>query len=213
MKAGAQPEQAESLAFLDAWHGTFGTREVVAKEIGEACREGEPDYAAELAEAAGNLSLPPPRGKAGVNTQALGRWLAARKDRPGLFVLREGRRYSGKPARWYVEIGATGTDDAETTEAAVKAMESGDVEPGEPGSMYNRLMVAWELATEKTPAFAAALERAEMRLQDMDLPESLARNRAFWARWMAFASVRAKVRNEGRPEDEALFSVASSRLA
>ena len=144
---------------------------------------------------------PPPRGKAGVNTQALGRWLAARKDCPGPFVLREGRRYSGKPARWYVEIGATGTDAAATTEAAVKAMESGDVEPG---SMYDRLMAAWESATEKTPAFAAALERAEMRLQDMDLPESLARNRAFWARWMAFASLRAKVRSEGRPVDEAL---------
>ena len=107
VKAGAQPEQAEALTFLDAWHGTFGTREVVVKEIGEACREGEPDYAAELAEAAGNLSLPPPRGKAGVNTQALGRWLAARKDRPGPCVLREGRRYSGKPARWYVEQTAT----------------------------------------------------------------------------------------------------------
>ena len=103
VKAGAQPEQAEALTFLGAWHNTFGTREVVVKDIDLFCRDGLPDYDAELAEAAGNLTLPAPRGKAAVNTQALGRWLAAHKDRPGPFVLREGRRYSGKPARWYVE--------------------------------------------------------------------------------------------------------------
>ena len=103
VKAGAQPEQAEALAFLGAWYGAFGTREVVVKDIDLFCREEDPEYDAELAEAAGNLSLPLPRGKVGVNTQALGRWLAARKDRPGPFVLREGRRYSGKPTRWYVE--------------------------------------------------------------------------------------------------------------
>ena len=103
VKAGAQPEQAETLTFLGAWHSTFGTREVMVKDVDLFCRDGSPDYDAEMAEAVGNLSLSPPRGKAAVNTQHLGRWLAAHKDRPGAFVLREGRRYSGKPTRWYVE--------------------------------------------------------------------------------------------------------------
>ena len=103
VKAGAQPEQAETLTFLGAWHSTFGTREVMVKDVDLFCRDGLPDYDAELAEAVDNLSLSPPRGKAAVNTQHLGRWLAAHKDHPGPFVLREGRRYSGKPTRWYVE--------------------------------------------------------------------------------------------------------------
>ena len=141
VKAGAQPEQAEALTFLDAWHGTFGTREVVVKEIGEACREGEPDYAAELAEAAGNLSLPPPRGRAGVNTQALGRWLAARKDRPGPFVLREGRRYSGKPARWYVEKSEAAPQDA-------------GAEPGDDQQIYVDMLRDW-CQREADPAVPA----------------------------------------------------------
>ena len=103
VKAYAQPEQAEALAFLAAWHKAFRTREVVVREIDRLCQEGTDDYNAELAETVGNLSLAPPRGKAAVNTQHLGRWLSTHKDRPGPFVLREGRRLSGKPVRWYVE--------------------------------------------------------------------------------------------------------------
>ena len=76
---------------------------MVVKDIDHSCRDGSPDYNHELAEAAGKLSLAPPRHNSGVNTQHLGRWLSAHKDRPGPFVLREGRRLSGKPVRWYVE--------------------------------------------------------------------------------------------------------------
>ena len=103
VKAHAQPEQAEALSFLAAWHKELGTREVVVLDIDRLCQEGTKDYCAELAEAVGNLSLAPPRGNAAVNTQHLGRWLSAHKDWLGPFVLREGRRLSGKPVRWYVE--------------------------------------------------------------------------------------------------------------
>ena len=103
VKAGAQPEQAEALAFLAAWHAAFRTREVVVRDIDRLCQEHTEDYSADLAEAVRNLSLARPRGKASVNTQHLGRWLSAHKDRPGEFVLREGKRQSGKPMRWYVE--------------------------------------------------------------------------------------------------------------
>ena len=103
VKADAQPEQTELLALLGALHSKYGTREVVVKEVELSCREGTKDYSVDLAEAVANIALPAPRGNDSVNTRALGRWLVAHKERPGPYRLHEGRRYSGKPTRWYVE--------------------------------------------------------------------------------------------------------------
>ena len=108
IKADAQPEQAEALQFLGAWHRAFGSREIRVREIEERCHQPDgdltdPRYDADLAEAVAHLSIAPPRGKAALNTRSLGRWLLAHRDRPGPFVLREGKRITGKPTLWFVE--------------------------------------------------------------------------------------------------------------
>ena len=103
VKANAQPEQQEALEFLAAWHSRFGSREVVVREIVQAC-EGTDEKSAAVAEAVDNLALPPARGKsAGINTRALGRWLSTHKDQPGDFIVHIGQRQKGMPVRWYVE--------------------------------------------------------------------------------------------------------------
>ena len=102
LKETSQPEQAELLAFLEAWHGVFGSREVVARDIDEACREGTEGYKADLAEAVSNLSLAPPRRNAAVNSRSLGQWLKAHRGNMGPYRLREGDKYRGQ-SRWFVE--------------------------------------------------------------------------------------------------------------
>ena len=108
IKADAQPEQAEALEFLGAWHRAFGSREIRVREIEERCHKPDGDlidplFDADLAGAVANLSIAPPRGKAALNTRSLGRWLLAHRDRPGPFILREGKRATGKPTLWFVE--------------------------------------------------------------------------------------------------------------
>ncbi|MCY4372447.1 MAG: hypothetical protein OXC31_01665 [Spirochaetaceae bacterium] len=94
VKAEAQPEQAEAATFLAAWVRVFGTREMMAREIATT---NDP----ELRDAIAGLSVM--HSKDGVvKVRSLSRWLSAHKDRPGPFTLHEGKRQSGKPARWYV---------------------------------------------------------------------------------------------------------------
>ena len=98
------PEQAEALVFFGAWHKVFGSKAVTVKEIDTACHEVPVgSYESDLASAVGDLSLAAPLGNAAVNTYHLGRWLAANKNRPGKFILRQGRRRVGRPTEWYVE--------------------------------------------------------------------------------------------------------------
>ena len=114
VKANAQPEQVEATMFFEAWHGAVGTAQVSAKDIEARCRLGSHGYDSDLAEAVKMLSIPEPRGNAAVNTRALGQWLAAHKDHPGRFVLREGERKSGR-LYWYVE-------EEELTQSAIRTM-------------------------------------------------------------------------------------------
>ena len=102
VKENAQPEQVEALMFFEAWHRAFRTTQVSVKEIAQRCTENHRNYNADLAEAVKMLSISEPRGSDTVNTRALGQWLAAHKDNPGKFVLREGDKKSGK-LYWYVE--------------------------------------------------------------------------------------------------------------
>ena len=107
LKETAQPEQAEMLALLEAWHIVFGSSEVLTRDIDRACREGGEDYKDDLAEAVSNLSLAPPRGTAAVNSRSLGQWLKAHSGRPGPYRLCEGDKYRGQ-TRWFVEKINTG---------------------------------------------------------------------------------------------------------
>ena len=102
VKANAQPEQLEALMFFEALHSAFGTAQVSVKDIAQRCSESWKSCDPDLAEAAKMLSISAPRGNAEFNTRSLGQWLAAHKDRPGRFVLREGDRKSGK-LLWYIE--------------------------------------------------------------------------------------------------------------
>ena len=94
VKEDAQPEQAEALAFLRAWHDEYGSQAVLARDV--AIAKG-------LSDAIDALTVSRGKDGGGVNVRSLSRWLSTRKDRPGQFVLRAAERREGKPARWFVE--------------------------------------------------------------------------------------------------------------
>ena len=98
VKANMQPDQAEALAFLEAWHEAFGTRQLQAKDIDLFCREDTPDYKPGLAAAVAELDVAAPRGKSAINIRALGTWMGRYYDLPGPYVLRK-----GSARKWYVE--------------------------------------------------------------------------------------------------------------
>ena len=84
----------------DEQFGCGEKRLVETPPIGELAN---PLYDPDLVEAVTNLSIAPPQGKAALNTRSLGRWLLAHRGRPGPFILREGKRATGKPSLWFVE--------------------------------------------------------------------------------------------------------------
>ena len=75
-------------------------------------------------------------------------------------------------------------------------------------SEYSRLMLRWEAAVERTPQFEAAAAAVERKLAGApaDAPCNLVppEDRAAVVRRLAFGRLLAKVRTEGRPQDEAL---------
>ena len=98
VKANMQPDQAEALVFLSAWHEEFGTQQLRAKDIDLFCREDTPDYKPGLAAAVAELDVASPRGHSAINVRSLGVWLGKYADRPGPYVLRK-----GSARKWYVE--------------------------------------------------------------------------------------------------------------
>ena len=87
LREQALPEQAEALAFLAAWHGVFGEREITTADIDQRCHD---DKDQTLAAAVADLDIAPPRAPAAVNTRSLGAWLTARAGRPGDYMLQKG---------------------------------------------------------------------------------------------------------------------------
>ena len=190
----AHPEQQEAAVFFDAWHAEFGTREVTAREAADSVGYGP--QSSDLADAIEAIGVA--TGKDGrPNVRSLASKLSAYKDRPGSVVLREGRRSSGKPAKWYVE--KTAAADVASAEP-----DPADVDLSE----YSRLMLRWEAAVERTPQFEAAAAAVERDLSSApaDAPANVVapEDRAAMVRWLAFARLQAKVRRDGRPEDEAM---------
>ncbi len=108
VKEEAVPEQAEAMAFLEAWHGMFGSREVTTADIDDACKR-EDDVvtvsaeSAALEEASRHIGIAPPqhRSREAINRRSLGFWCGRRRDRPGPWVLRKGDR----ERTWFVERG------------------------------------------------------------------------------------------------------------
>ena len=107
LKKNAQPEQEEAQAFFAAWYETFGSREVLVRELERFCRQDGTDYSSVVAESVAGLGIAPPRGKDALNVRSMGMWLSAHADRPGRYILRkaEGTR------KWYIERGPVIADN------------------------------------------------------------------------------------------------------
>ena len=173
--AKAHPEQAETLAFLSAWHDRFGGGEMQSRDVDFACREGEDGYHADLAAAANDLPLSRPTGKAAVNTRSLGAWLAKVANRPGPYVLREGDR----PRRWFVE-----KTEAETKKYPPEGLETLGVESllkdwgieagGDypPGSLmvFEYDLESWDRKSEEGPPLIAVRVETEEEAAARGLP-------------------------------------------